>query len=138
MNCARFAHKDVLQAFDTGNFSRSAFDTYEAVLRRGTRNWYRFISVYYRLNVLFTAFVRDPRYRLDVLKLLQGDVYDEEEPEVLRKMRSIVQAVERNPDHIWHTLLGDLTANAFVTAAEGSGDNFEGGSIEASLEDVVA
>jgi FADH2 O2-dependent halogenase len=138
MNCARFAHKDVLNAFETGDFSRNAFDTYEAVLRRGTRNWYRFISVYYRLNVLFTAFVRDPRYRLDVLKLLQGDVYDEAEPAVLTEMRSIVRTVERNPEHVWHNLLGSLTANAFVEAAEGEGDNFEGGSIEEALEGAVA
>jgi FADH2 O2-dependent halogenase len=65
------------------------------------------------LNILFTAFINDPRYRLDVLKLLQGDVYDEEEPPVLKRMRDIVQAVEQNPDHVWHNMLGDLTGNAF-------------------------
>ena len=43
----------------------------------GTKNWYDFITVYYRLNVLFTYFINDPKYRLDVLKLLQGDVYDD-------------------------------------------------------------
>ena len=69
--------------------------------------------MYYRLNVLFTAFVSDPRYRLDVLKLLQGDVYDEEEPEVLGRMRGIVAAVEKNEKHPWHKLLGDLTNDAF-------------------------
>jgi hypothetical protein len=52
-------------------------------------------------------------------------------------MRSIVKAVESNPDHIWHNLLGDLTANAFVEAAEGEGDNFEGGSVEESLEAIA-
>ena len=88
--------------------------------------------------MLFTAFISDPRYRLDVLKLLQGDVYDEEEPAVLTKMREIVREVESNPTHIWHKLLGDLTANAFVDAAEGQGDNFEGGSLEAALQNAVA
>jgi FADH2 O2-dependent halogenase len=73
--------------------------------------------VYYRLNVLFTAFILDPRYRLDVLKLLQGDVYEEQEPPVLARMREIVATVERNPNHVWHALLGDLTANAFVEAS---------------------
>ena len=57
-------------------------------MRRGTKNWYEFITVYYRLNVLFTAFILDPRYRLDVLKLLQGDVYDEEAPGALAAMRA--------------------------------------------------
>jgi 1H-pyrrole-2-carbonyl-[peptidyl-carrier protein] chlorinase len=116
LNCSRFAHRDILQAFETGNFSRSTFQTYESTLRRGTRNWYNFISVYYRLNVLFTAFVRDPRYRLDVLKLLQGDVYDDEEPAVITEMRRVVSQVEQDESHPWHKLLGDLTANAFTRA----------------------
>ena len=55
-----------------------SFSDFETKLRRGTKNWYDFITVYYRLNVLFTYFIGDHSYRLDVLKLLQGDVYDEE------------------------------------------------------------
>ncbi len=117
LNSSRFASRDIIQALETGIFSREAFHTFETTMRRGTKNWYNFISVYYRLNVLFTAFIQDPRYRLDVLKLLQGDVYDEEEPPVLARMRSLVAAVEQNPNHVWHKLLGDLTANAFVAAA---------------------
>jgi FADH2 O2-dependent halogenase len=72
--------------------------------------------VYYRLNVLFTAFIQDKRYRLDVLKLLQGDVYEEMEPEVLTRMREIVTTVENDADHPWHKLLGDLTSDAFKPA----------------------
>ena len=99
MNCSRFAHKDILKSLETGNFSRDSFQDYETTLKRGTKNWYNFITVYYRLNVLFTAFVQDPRYRLDVLKLLQGDVYDEAEPAVLTRMRNIVRQVEKDPNH---------------------------------------
>jgi len=117
LSCARFAHKDILKSLETGNFSREAFSDYEQTLRRGTKNWYDFITVYYRLNVLFTAFVADPRYRLDVLKLLQGDVYDDAQPEVLTRMRNIVKQVEANPNHALHGFLGDLTADAFVEAA---------------------
>jgi FADH2 O2-dependent halogenase len=120
LNSSRFAHADVLRALETGNVSRDAFREFETTIRRGTKNWYNFISVYYRLNVLFTAFVNDPRYRLDVLKLLQGDVYDEVEPAVLAKMRSVVREVEQDPTHRWHDALGDLTANAFAGAFEGS------------------
>jgi len=117
LNSSRFAQKDIIAALERGNFSREAFGNFETTIRRGTRNWYNFISVYYRLNVLFTAFILDPRYRLDVLKLLQGDVYEEQEPPVLSRMRKIVATVERTPNHVWHNLLGDLTANAFVEAA---------------------
>jgi len=113
MNSARFVHKDILDALESGDTSKESFSNFECTIRRGTTNWYNFISVYYRLNVLFTAFVQDKRYRLDVLKLLQGDVYDEQEPEVLTKMREIVLTVENNEKHPWHKLLGDLTSNAF-------------------------
>ncbi len=94
LNSARFASQDIVQAAEAGDFSKQRFARFEAKIRRGTHNWYEFISVYYRLNVLFTAFVRDQRYRLDVLQLLQGDVYEEEEPEVLRLMKSKVKEVE--------------------------------------------
>src|SRR5207249_4326187 len=113
LNSSRFAHRDILSALERNDFSRTSFKTFEDTLTRGTKNWYDFISVYYRLNVLFTYFITDKRYRLDVLKLLQGDVYDEAQPPVLEKMRSMVSEVERNPKHPWHQLLGDLTANAF-------------------------
>lgn len=113
LNSSRFAHRDVIKSLETGNFTRSVFSDYETTIQRGTNNWYKFISVYYRLNVLFTYFISEPRYRLDVLKLLQGDVYDAEEPEVLTQMRAKVLEVERDPSHPWHKLLNDMTANAF-------------------------
>ena len=113
LNSARFASHDILRALEGGDLGQCAFHTYESTIRRGTKNWYEFISVYYRLNILFSKFVMDPRYRLDMLKLLQGDVYDEEEPVVLTRMREAVSAVEQNDDHVWHKLLSDLTANAF-------------------------
>jgi len=116
LNSSRFASRDVIRALESGDLSRRSFGEFDATISRGTRNWYNFISVYYRLNVLFTAFVQDPRYRLDVLKLLQGDVYDEEEPPVLARMREIVSQVERDERHMWHQLLGDLTCDAFVDA----------------------
>lgn len=113
LNSARFAHKDILRALETNDFSPAAFREYETTIRRGTKNWYDFITIYYRLNVLFTWFIRNPEHRLDVLKLLQGDVYDEEQPAVIRKMREKVREVEENPEHPWHKLLGDLTSNTF-------------------------
>jgi len=31
-------------------------------------------------------------------------------------MKKMVRAVETTPNHVWHDLLGDLTANAFAEA----------------------
>lgn len=113
LNSARFASADIIRAAEIGDFRKKSFQTYESTISRGTKNWYEFISVYYRLNVLFTAFIQDERYRIDVLKLLQGDVYDEEAPVVLTLMKDVVSQVEQNEDHIWHRYLGDLTMDAF-------------------------
>ena len=113
LNSSRFAHKNILRALETNNCGRESFSEFENTIRRGTKNWYDFISVYYRLNVLFTYFISDPRYRLDVLKLLQGDVYDDAAPPVLGKMQKMVAEVEQNQKHPWHKLLGDLTSDAF-------------------------
>jgi 1H-pyrrole-2-carbonyl-[peptidyl-carrier protein] chlorinase len=113
LNSSRFAHKDILTGLEKGDYSRKTFSNFEETIRRGTKNWYDFITVYYRLNVLFTYFVGDPRYRIDVLKLLQGDVYDDAAPPVLTKMREMVTEVEKNEKHPWHKLLGDMTVNAF-------------------------
>ncbi|MGH2599314.1 MAG: NAD(P)/FAD-dependent oxidoreductase, partial [Dehalococcoidia bacterium] len=108
LNSASFAAKDIVEAFAAGEFSKSAFSRYEQTVRRGMRNWYEFISLYYRLNIVFTAFAKDKRYRYDLVKLLQGDLYDDEAPPALVAMREIVTEVENNPNHVWHPYLGSL------------------------------
>lgn len=113
LNSSRFAQKDILRALESGRFQADTYSEYNRTISLGTNNWYKFICVYYRLNLLFTWFVRDPRYRLDVLKLLQGDVYEEEEPPVLGLMRETVKKIEQNKEHRWHDLLNDMTAKAF-------------------------
>lgn len=110
MNSARLASYDIVAAAEKGDFTKPSFQTFESKLRRAVGNWYEFISIYYRLNILFTAFVADPRYRIDVLRMLQGDVYDGGEPTALTRMREITREVEENPDHLWHQHLGTLRA----------------------------
>ncbi|MCY0941363.1 NAD(P)/FAD-dependent oxidoreductase [Streptomyces antarcticus] len=110
LNSARIAAQDIIAAHAAGDYDKKRFETYETKLRNAVKYWYEFISIYYRLNVLFTAFVQDPRYRIDVLKMLQGDVYDGEEPKALKAMREVVAEVENNPDHLWHPYLGTLKA----------------------------
>lgn len=112
LNSARFASRDAIAALKSNTpLTKQAFATFDKTIRIGTQNWYRFISLYYRLNVLFTAFISDPRYRLDVLKLLQGDVYDEVNPPVMARMQAMVEAVEADDTHMLHSYLGSLRAD---------------------------
>lgn len=110
LNSARIAATDIIEAFQKNDLRRESFERFERIAKSGARNWYEFIHLYYRLNVLFTAFIQNPKTRLDVLALLQGDLYNEERPPVLDEMRRVVEQVERNPQHPWHSHLGDMAA----------------------------
>jgi 1H-pyrrole-2-carbonyl-[peptidyl-carrier protein] chlorinase len=113
LNSARIACKDIIAAYNSGgSYAKESFTTYEGKLRRAVGYWYEFISIFYRLNVLFMTFVKDPRYRIDLLRMLQGDVYDGEEPRALQAMREVVAAAENDPDHVWHPFLGTLRSPA--------------------------
>ncbi len=113
LNSARLLARDIIAAKEANQeFTKDAFATFEHKLKSGVKNWYAFIGLYYRLNILFTAFVQDPRYRIDVLKLLQGDVYDDKEPKAIKAMRKIVNTVESNPDHLWHKHLGEMDSHS--------------------------
>lgn len=113
LSSAKFAAKDIVDAWEADDFSEARFDRFETTMRRGCENWYEFIQLYYRLNVLFTYFVNKPKYRIDLLRLLAGDVWGEEKPEVLNRMRQVVEKVEQDENHIWHNMLGTLTADQF-------------------------
>lgn len=112
----RFAAMAILEAAKKGDFGVENFRGYESKLRMGCETWYEFISMYYRLNVLFTYFVNKPQHRIDVLRLLAGDVWEGRRPPVLDRMRQIVETVEKDENHIWHKLLGDLTADHYKPA----------------------
>jgi flavin-dependent dehydrogenase len=120
LNSARIAARDIIAAHHAGDFTEQRFATYRTDLRRAVKHWYDFISIYYRLNVLFTAFVQDPRYRLDILRMLQGDVYDGTEPTILAELRAVLTAVENDPTHLWHPYLGTLRAPMSASMAAGA------------------
>lgn len=112
LNGARLASQCIIAAAEGGRFPKAAFEGYEVPIRRAVKHWYEFITLYYRLNVLFTAFVQDPRYRIDILQCLQGDVYGEEPPPVLEEMKKALAAVESDPTHLWRPYLGGMTEHS--------------------------
>jgi len=105
---AKFASEAIIQAFADGDFSRLALLPYEQKLRSGVEVWYEFIKLYYKLMHLFTYFIDDEDHRLQVLQLLQGEVYDREQVPVLDAMRDIIHTVEKTPGHLWAPHLTDV------------------------------
>lgn len=101
---ARFA-VDALLAVQAGEDEAVAFGRYEQTLRDGTEIWYDFIRLYYKLQVLFTRFIAPRRFRSQIVRLLQGEVYHRSEVPVLEEMRRVIREVEATPGHPWRELL---------------------------------
>lgn len=105
MHSAKFASEQIQSALEAGDFSRGALQPYEARLKKGTKIWYEFIQLYYKLLPIFTLFIARKQYRLQVLQLLQGDVYDREDVPVLKAMRDFIESVENTEGHMFRPFL---------------------------------
>jgi 1H-pyrrole-2-carbonyl-[peptidyl-carrier protein] chlorinase len=108
LSSAKFAAASVAQALAGEAPEEEVFAAYDRKLRAGCDIWYEFISLYYRLLPLFTIFIRQKGYRLQVLELLQGEVYDRSSVPVLDAMREFIAGVEKNEKHVMHRYLGNL------------------------------
>jgi FADH2 O2-dependent halogenase len=105
---AKYGSEQIQNALSTNDFSRETFLPYETKLRKGVDIWYEFIRLYYKLLPLFTYFIRSKRHRLQVLQLLQGEVYDRSEVTVLAAMRKFIETVENSDDHLFKDRLTDI------------------------------
>ena len=107
MHSARFAAQTIQAALESGDLSEAAFKPYEETLRGGVDIWYEFIRLYYKLLPLFTLFIQS-EYRVEVLRLLQGEVFNREDVKVLNVMRRYIEAVENNERHVFRGQLTDV------------------------------
>jgi len=98
---AKYASERIRHAFEIGDFSEQTFLPYEIKVRKGVDIWYEFIRLYYKLLPLFTYFIRSKEHRLQVLQLLQGEVYNRSEVSVLAAMRKFIETVEKSDNHVF-------------------------------------
>jgi len=105
---AKYASERICEAFATGDFSTAMFLPYEQKIRQGVGVWYEFIRLYYKLLPLFTHFIQSKQHRLEVLRLLQGDVFDRGEVPVLDAMRKYIETVEKSDSHLLKSQLTSM------------------------------
>jgi len=105
---AKFAADRIKMAFEANDFSEAMLKPYETKLRRGVEIWYEFIRLYYKLLPLFTYFIESKSHRLEVLRLLQGEVYERGEAPVLAAMRKYIAAVEASDNHMFKSQLTSM------------------------------
>jgi flavin-dependent dehydrogenase len=105
---AKFAAERIVEAFKANDFSEAMLKPYETKLRKGVEIWYEFIRLYYKLLPLFTYFIESKQHRLEVLRLLQGEVYDRGDAPVLEAMRQYIEKVEASEDHLFKNRLTSI------------------------------
>jgi FADH2 O2-dependent halogenase len=107
MYSARFASETIRSALESGDLSEEALKPYERTVRGGVEIWYEFIRLYYKLLPLFTIFIQS-EYRVEILRLLQGEVFDRHDVRVLDVMRRYIEVVEKNEGHVFRGQLSDI------------------------------
>jgi flavin-dependent dehydrogenase len=105
---AKYGSQYIQKALESGDYSEELLKPYETKLRSGVSVWYEFIRLYYKLLPLFTHFIQSKKYRLEVLRLLQGEVYDRKEVAVLQAMREYIETVEKTENHIFRSRLTSI------------------------------
>ena len=105
---AKYSSERIKYAFENNDFSEAALKPYEKKLRSGTEIWYEFIRLYYKLLPLFTKFIESKTHRIEVLRLLQGEVFDRSEVPVLDAMRNYIKMVEETPNHAFAPMLSNI------------------------------
>lgn len=111
LSSAKFASEQLRAAFEKDDFSQEFLTPYEIKLRGGVNIWYEFIRLYYKLLPLFTYFIRTKKHRMQILQLLQGEVYDRDEVPVLQAMRDFIEIVEKSEHHSFKAALTDIPIN---------------------------
>jgi len=116
MHSARFGAETIRAALESGDLSEAALKPYERTLRGGVEIWYEFIRLYYKLLPLFTLFIQS-EYRVEILRLLQGEVFNRQDVRVLDVMRRYIAAVEQNEKHVFRGQLSDVPIEDILNAA---------------------
>jgi FADH2 O2-dependent halogenase len=84
-----------------------AFREYHETVDRGVQIWYEWITLYYKLQALFTRFSGKPEYKKDIQQLLQGEVFDKDAVKVLDRMKQALAVVEADEDHAFRSMVSD-------------------------------
>ena len=108
LHSAKFASERIIHALEIDDYRTEVFKPYEEKLKEGVEIWYEFIRLYYKLLPLFTHFIQLPEYRMQLFRLLQGEVFERLEVPVLEAMRDYIEKVESSENHLLHDALIDV------------------------------
>lgn len=103
MFCAAYAYDAIDQALRTGD-EDAAFDRYATTIIDGVSVWYALISQFYEMKNVFTRYASNRRFRPDVVRTLQGNLYLPEAREraerLLQEMQATNEAIGTDPTNL--------------------------------------
>ena len=108
MRSGQFASNALITAIEDPTKEAAAFEDYNETVDRGVQIWYEWITLYYRLQSMFTRLSTKPKYKADIQQLLQGEVFDPDAVQVLGRMKDLIKSVEENENHLLRPFLGDV------------------------------
>jgi FADH2 O2-dependent halogenase len=107
MRSGQFAFQALEKAMKDEGAEEAAFAEYAETIDRGVQIWYEWITLYYRLQALFTRFSSRPEYKADIQQLLQGEVFDKDAVKVLDRMKAALHVIESTEGHAFKPFLSD-------------------------------
>lgn len=107
MHSARLAAERIQTGLEAGDPSREVFFPYEDMMLSGAALWDDFIRLFYRLLPSFTELVQS-EHGPAIMRMIQGETYDESDAEWLGEMRTMVRRVEEADTHPWKGELMEL------------------------------
>lgn len=130
---------DAITAILGGADEGAVGEQYERQVMDGVEVWYEFISLFYKLQNLFTLFAVRSRHREQVVRILQGNPYIPESleraQELISVMRESYETVMNQPSNLLRP--GALGASPSGGTAPGRSLSPEGSSLASSAEGLV-
>jgi ABC-type nitrate/sulfonate/bicarbonate transport system ATPase subunit/flavin-dependent dehydrogenase len=105
MESAKRASKAIVAALESNDLSAASFAEYERTQRAAVDIWREFVLKYYKLPPLFLDLIAKPESRYQVLRLLQGEVFERASVPILEEMQQEIDAVEGDSSHPWQPFL---------------------------------
>jgi ABC-type nitrate/sulfonate/bicarbonate transport system ATPase subunit/flavin-dependent dehydrogenase len=105
MESAKRGADALIAALAKNDVSSASFADYEKTQRSAVDIWREFVLMFYRLPPLFLDLISKQDSRVQVLRLLQGEVFDRQTVPILDHMRSVIGRVQDDPAHPWRASL---------------------------------
>lgn len=111
LHSAKFAAEAIIEALAANEASESSFHNYEQKMREGAAVWEDFVRLYYEMSPIFSRVLRESTQRLQMLRVCEGEVYNEAAPEAVGALKNTFGHIQADAQHPLHKILQQAEAS---------------------------